>query len=121
MKKGINGLQMGLFDDLIKPKCSKNSWSLKALDHVLDTSDDALDTSDEGMPGLFEKYDFSSFSFLMPPRRSIMPPRQSIMPPRQPIMRKRTSYYAYRKKHEMEKNPNGSQMRPFDDLIKPKY
>ena len=55
MKKGTNGSQMGLFSDLIRLKCIsdhspsfwktyfclKKSWSMKALDKVLDTSDDA--------------------------------------------------------------------------------
>ena len=54
MEKGVNGLQVGLSNDLIRLKCIsdhpssfwkdcclKKCWSMKALDKVLDTSDDA--------------------------------------------------------------------------------
>ena len=55
MKKGINGFQMGLFGEVIRLKripdhfpsfwefsfVLKKPWSMKALDQVLDTSDDA--------------------------------------------------------------------------------
>ena len=54
-KKGINRLQMGLLNDVTRLKCisdhslsfwekyfvGKKCWSMKALDKVLDTSDDA--------------------------------------------------------------------------------
>ena len=75
MIKGINGLQMGLFDDLIKSKCHsdhfptfwknifclKKSWSMKALNHVLDTSDDAKTYPEGPQTCLNKKSNFEMF------------------------------------------------------------
>ena len=68
-------------------------------------------------------YDYNLITFLRSNQITNMPSGQPIMPPRQPIMPKRTSYYASQitqNWRKMKKGPKGSQMRPFDDLIKPK-